>query len=84
MASFYFRQFPLTMPKLSPRPKVRPSEPFLPVEQQSDIQDAHEEQINSWIFLPQRNVDFIFVCAREMNARHDLPTPESVACNVET
>lgn len=40
--------------------------------------------MNSGIFLPRRNVDFIFVCMCEMNAGHDLLTSESVAYNMET
>lgn len=39
---------------------------------------------HSRIFLPWRNVDFIFACMCEMNAGHDLLTPEGVACNLET
>lgn len=84
---FCFRQLLLTMPKVSP---WQGSRSFfwayfsLRERKWLTFRIPTSSSRHSRIFLPWRNVDFIFACMCEMNAGHDLLTPESVACNMET
>lgn len=68
MVSFCFGQLLLNMPKLSSWREAGPSsEHLIPLEKGSNMQDTHQQPINSGIFLPQRNIDFILsACVRWM------------------